>query len=778
MLKYVSIHIILCLCCIHFVYAQKALIKGCVKDAKSGEMLVGVNIVVAQQTGTTTDMEGKYLLELEPGEHKLQISFLGYETITQKVTLSAGETKTIDFILNESARELDIVTISGSKYERKLSEETISIEVLKNNLLQNSNIITLNEGMDKVAGVVIVDNQATIRGGSGYSFGVGSRVQLMIDDMPVLSVDRSEIRWNFVPMELIDQVEVLKSASSALYGASALNGVINVRTGFAKDKPQTEGLLYTQFYDNPKRDSINWWKRDKDHHMQYPLRYGGHFLHKQRFGSHDVVLGLNYNKTIGFIRLLDVGHRRLTTKYRFRAKKVEGLSLGISANLMDSEEADYFFWNGYETDAYIPYGSTGWDSRGTISAQKRRTVMIDPWITYNDRFGNKHILRNRLYYANLMFSSDNPRAYQLFSEYQFFRRFSFGLSVISGFVSQLSKLDDPAELGIRNNKIFSGYTQLDYRLGRFNFLLGGRYEYYRLDTISFKRPVGTAGLNFQAAKATWLRANISQGFRFPSLAERFADEPLTGSIGVIPNFDLLPEYGLNAELGFKQAVKADKWLGYADLSIFWMEYWNMIEYVFDYVQGRMGFQARNISRARIAGYELSLIGEGNIWEIPVRIQSGYTYNYGVDLNYDTAMINAARFAKYFFHSIVTRYEKLENRNDSIVANAMLKYRFRHLVKCDIEIDILKNITVGTEVRYYSYVEKIDGVFNLAIPELGYYREINPKGAIVYNQRLSYDFKKFGRVSFIVNNVGNREYTIRPARMEPPRNYTIQYRITI
>jgi outer membrane receptor protein involved in Fe transport len=757
--------------------AQNAVIKGTVKDSKTGESLMGVNIMATQQKGTITDIDGKYSLELEAGEYKLQLSFLGYETIVQKVTVAAGESKTLDFALKESAKELDIVTISGSKYERKLSEETVSIEVLKSDLLQNSNIITLNEGMDKVAGVVIVDNQATIRGGSGYSFGVGSRVQLMIDDMPVLSIDRGEIRWNFVPMELIDQVEVLKSASSALYGASALNGVINVRTGFAKDKPQTEGTLYTQFYDSPRRDSIKWWGKD-DKHQNFPLRYGGHFLHKQRFGQHDVVLAVNYNKTIGYIRMLDIGHRRFTTKYRFRPKKIDGLSLGINFNFMESEEGDYFFWNGYKTDAYIPFGSTGWDSRGTISAQKRRTVMIDPWLTYNDKLGNRHIVRNRFYYANLIFSSDNPRAYQWFSEYQFFRSFKFGLSVTAGFVGQFTKLDNPAELGVRNNKTLAGYIQLDYKVHRFNFMVGGRYEYYRLDTINFKRPVGTAGINFQAAKATWIRANASQGFRFPSLAERFADETLTGTIGVIPSPDLLPEYGMNAELGVKQAIKAGNWLGYADLSIFWMEYWNMIEYVFDYINGRLGFQAQNISRARIAGYELSLIGSGKIWKIPVRIQSGYTYNYGVDLNQDTSLTNAGKFTKYFFHSVTTRHDKQETHNDTVVSNAMLKYRFRHLVKCDIEIDIWKNITLGTEVRYYSYVEKVDGVFSLAIPELGYYRTINPKGAVVYNQRLSYDFKKFGKVSFIVNNVGNREYTIRPARMEPPRNYTIQYRITI
>jgi outer membrane receptor protein involved in Fe transport len=767
-------------------FTQNAIIKGTVKDSKTGESLVGVNIVANSDKGTVSDIDGKFSLELEPGEYKIQISYLGYETVIQKVILVAGETKTIDYALKESAKELDIVTVSGSKYERKLSEETVSIEVLKSGLLQNSNIITLNEGMDKVAGVVIVD---TIRGGSGYSFGVGSRVQLMIDDMPILSIDRGEIRWNFVPMELIDQVEVLKSASSALYGASALNGVVNVRTGFAKNKPETEALVYTQFYDSPRRDSLNWWANDENS-FNNPIRYGGQISHKQRFGQHDVALAFNYNKTIGFIRLLDIGHRRMTLKYRFRAKKVDGLTTGISANFMDSEEADFFFWNGYENNAYIPYGSSGPDSRGTISAQKRRTIMIDPWVVYNDKFGNRHTLRNRIYYANLMFSVDNPKAYQMFSEYQFHRSFLFGLSVTAGIIGQFTKLDNPAELGVRKNNTFAGYFQLDYKIKRFNFILGGRYEHYKLDTLSvwvantikinskkILLPLATFGINYQAGRATWIRGNISQGYRIPSLAERFADETLTGAIGVVPNVDLLPEYGFNAELGVKQGLKINSWLGYADLSIFWMEYWNMIEYVFDFVNSRLGFQAQNISRARIAGYELSLIGQGKIWKIPVRIQSGYTYNYGADLNQDTTLVNAGKFTKYFFHSIATKYEKQETGNDSLVSAAMLKYRFRHLIKCDIEFDVW-NFTIGTEVRYYSHVEKVDPIFALYIPELDYYRKLNNKGSVVYNQRISYDFKKFGKLSLIVNNVGNREYSIRPARMEPPRNFTIQYRISI
>lgn len=793
-MKNITVNLLFFLFPILLFSQQKSILKGTVKDAKTNEALVGVSISINEQNVTTTDIEGNYTLPLEAGDYKVIVRYIGYENIQQKVSLVSEETKELNFSLKENAQLLEIVTISGSRNERRLSDETVSIEVLKTGLLQNSNVITLNEGMDKVAGVVMVDNQITIRGGSGFSFGVGSRVQLMVDDIPLLSVDRSEIRWNIIPIELMDQVEVLKSASSALYGASALNGVVNVRTNYAKDKPETEALIYTQFYDTPKRDSTKWWGTDStkwwgknNDKFVNPIRYGGQFSHKQRFGQHDVSIGVNYNKTVGYIRLYDFGHRRLTLKYRYRAKNVEGLTMGLSANMMESEEVDYFFWNGYTTQAFIPFGSTGAGDKGTNTLQKRRTIALDPWISYYSKSGSKHIFRNRLYYINLLLGATTSKAYQSFSEYQFQHSFKFGLGITTGFVGQFAKLDDPKEFGIRKNNTYSGYLQLDYKIKQMNFLLGGRIEHYKLDSITTTQPVVNAGLNYQAGKASWLRANFAQGFRFPSLAERFADENLTDIIRVFPNPDLKPEYGFNTEVGFKQGIKIKKWLGYADVSLFWMEYWDMIEFVFDLYKPLtappgderkyFGFKSQNISRARIAGYELSLIGSGNIGKIPVRIQSGYTYNYGVDLNVDTTLRNAGTFTKYFFKSIGTKATDLKTLDDTIIVNSMLKYRFRHTIKFDLEFD-LWNFTLGTELRYYSFVEKLDPVFEIAIPELITFREENNKGAVVYNQRISYDFKKFGKLSFIVNNVTNREYSIRAARMEPPRNFTLQYRINI
>ena len=67
----------------------------------------------------------------------------------------------------------------------------------------------------------------------------------MVDDMPILSGDRGTVEWNMIPMENISQIEVIKGASSVLFGSSAMNGVINVRLYPRDPKPK---YLYFQEY--------------------------------------------------------------------------------------------------------------------------------------------------------------------------------------------------------------------------------------------------------------------------------------------------------------------------------------------------------------------------------------------------------------------------------------------------------------------------------------------------------------------------------------------------
>lgn len=775
------------------LFSQKATITGKVTDAQTKEPLPGATVKVSETKGTTTNLEGQYTLEVDPGSYELSFTYTGYAEKTKPVTIKAGETKTINMSLLESVEELDIVVVSGSKYSRKLSEETVSIEVIKSDLIQSTNTVTLNEVVDKVAGVSIYDNQITIRGGSGYAYGVGSRVLLLIDGLPLLSVDRSEIRWNFVPIEIAEQVEVLKSASSALYGSAALNGVVNVRTAWPKEEPETEASVYYNGYAKPRKKEAAWWTRTYYH----PYRYGGSFSHKQRFkpgeghrdfGAIDFVAGASLNKSVGYIRLLNPYHARLTFKLRHLPGKVKGLSYGVFVNMMDSHEGDYLFWKNSTDGAYIPFESDDDDDKGTLTLSNRKQIVIDPWVKYFDNTGNKHSLKFRYNYQDVAFTSfPNPYAHMFLTEYQFQRTFDFGLTVTAGTQEQFYWLKDPRDLGVRNGATYALYTQADQKVGRFNASLGLRYEQYKLDQQGTKgRPLLSAGLNYQAGKATYLRASFGQGYRFPGLAERFVDSE-SGGIRAFPNYDLQPEYGFNSEIGVKQGVKLGDWLAYLDFSFFWYEYWDMIEFEFGIhgadtlpLADRLGFKAKNVTRARIAGYELSVFGEGKIGKVPVNWQGGYTYNYPVDLSSDPELSNFGEYMRLFFKSIGTKPEYYEVTDCNEVTCPMLKYRSRHLFKSDIEFKP-QHFIFGVDTRYYSFIEAVDPIFEnetVGIPEIKKYRKENQKGEWVLNLRAGYDFDKYGVVTLLVNNATNNFYTIRPARMEAPMNFVIQYRFKI
>src|SRR5690606_17954573 len=135
-------------------------------------------------------------------------------------------------MLHESRTLLDMVTVTGSKFERNLSESTISLDILQPDIVRSTNVSKSSDVLNKVPGVQILDGQANIRGGSGYSYGAGSRVMLLVNEIPFLQVDAGFPNWSDIPIEALGQVEIVKGAASSLYGSAALNGIVNFRTAY------------------------------------------------------------------------------------------------------------------------------------------------------------------------------------------------------------------------------------------------------------------------------------------------------------------------------------------------------------------------------------------------------------------------------------------------------------------------------------------------------------------------------------------------------------------
>jgi iron complex outermembrane receptor protein len=325
---------------------------------------------------------------------------------------------------------------------------------------------------------------------------------------------------------------------------------------------------------------------------------------------------------------------------------------------------------------------------------------------------------------------------------------------------------------------YAFFSQADYNHKRWNLSAGARYEVNRIDTVEEnRRPLLKFGVNYQAAEKTFFRLNYGEGYRFPTIGERYVDDGVT-LLRVFPNPQLQTEYGWTAEFGIKQGFKIANWNGQFDYALFWQEYTNLIEFKFDqYVPatienptGTFGFKALNLQQARVAGMEASISGSGAIGEVIINVLGGYTYCYPVNLAQDTSAKKAGNYIKDFAKSF-------GGVDSAYAASKLLPYRNRHLVKFDIEASYRK-INIGYGVQYYSKFDNIDPLLYIIIPGLPKFMNSVGSGDWVHQARIGVNISPNLTVSFIVNNVMNLEYATRPARMDPPRTFNLQMRFKI
>ncbi|MEP7129213.1 MAG: TonB-dependent receptor plug domain-containing protein, partial [Chitinophagales bacterium] len=353
--------LLIAFCCCSVSIAQQATVSGTVKDASTHETLNGVTVSLGNNNGTVTDEAGKYDISIDAGEYNIEFSYLGYEKQSRHVNLKSGTTSTMNIELNQISNELNLVVVTASKYEKDISKETVSMEVLKPEFLSNSNTIDLDEAIQKVPGMTVIDNQANVRGGSGFSYGAGSRVLVLVDGIPELTGDAGDVKWEFLPVENVEQVEIIKGASSVLYGSSALNGVINLRTRYPTAEPETRITAFQGIYQNPKDKGKVWWGN------QQPYFGGGNFMHSRKFGQFDLVVGGNINNDQSFHEGQYNLRGRINANTRYRFKKIDGLSTGLNINYMYYHSGTYFLWADDTTGAYRALG--GLDSATTTVSE-------------------------------------------------------------------------------------------------------------------------------------------------------------------------------------------------------------------------------------------------------------------------------------------------------------------------------------------------------------------------------------------------------------------------
>lgn len=179
-------------------------VSGIVTEKESQKPLIGVSIKTENRKGTVTNSKGRYTIILSQGKNKISYSFVGYETKTFNLFLDKDFEKNIS--LSEVSTDLDLMVVSASKFKQKIEEVTVSMDVIGSKFIESKNCITLSDVIRNAPSIQLIDGQLNIRSGSGWSYGTGSRVLVMVDEMPILSADQGEVDFNLIPIETIEQI--------------------------------------------------------------------------------------------------------------------------------------------------------------------------------------------------------------------------------------------------------------------------------------------------------------------------------------------------------------------------------------------------------------------------------------------------------------------------------------------------------------------------------------------------------------------------------------------
>jgi iron complex outermembrane receptor protein len=761
MLKNILPILFFLIACFHVSGQNANSIFGKITDSTTNEPLIGVSVNIKNTNiAVLTNADGMYNIIPNSSLFTIQINALGYETYIKEISIT--NISEYNFKLKSKQNELNTITISGSRFEKRISEETVSMEVVKPSQIKNAGITQVDDMLKRIPGVDVVDGQANIRGGSGWSYGAGSRVLVMVDDMPMLTSDAGDVKWDFLPIENCEQVEVIKGASSALYGSSALNGVINFRTAMPKNKPQTNITIQQGLYDLPKNKYEKWNGNDIQKFN------GANFFHSRKIKQFDILVGGNYYSDDSYLQGNYNTRGRLNTNLKYRFKKIDGLQIGVNINVQKSKGSSFFIWgaddkvkkiNGifrYDSTAYLK-PSGGVDTPKTsLSFYNSFRLNIDPYINYSSKSGYKFSLKNRFFNTeNVNTSNQSSNAKFYYSEFQiqknFNHNFHFTIGTVASYSIVKSELFSNHKI---NNQAF--YIQMDKKLFSKVWLeIGGRYEFYKIDSVqSNSKPLGRIGINYQIAKATYIRSSFGMGYRFPTIAEKFVSTSVS-SLKIIPNNNLKPESGWNAELGIKQNFMLGKWLGMIDIAGFYTRYKDMMEFAFIIIP-QPGFQSQNISNTVIKGFDASVFTQGKINKMQLTAHAGFTYTNPMDLNFKS-MNDSIRNVQY-----------------SDTTKNILKYRFTTSAKADIEVKWRK-ISFGSYVRYNTYMINIDNSLNSLFKSVKDYRtKWGHKDTWIIDVRIKYDLTPTASLSFIVKNILNFEYTERPAYIAPPRSFTLQF----
>jgi iron complex outermembrane receptor protein len=688
------------------------------------EPLVGA-VVLVQGTvrGTTTNLKGEYrITDLPPGVHTLVFSMVGYQRLARPgVSVEAGREATVDAELHSVPVQIDQVVVTASRRPQSLEEVPVSISILDAAEIRERNALVLDDALRYIPGVNMTGFQVNIRGSSGYNRGAGSRVLLLLDGIPFITGDTGELNFETIPIGQVDRIEVVKGASSALYGSNALGGVINVITKEILDRPSTQVRFFAGTYDQPSHDAWKWTDKQRFYN-------GQSVSHSYRSG--DLGVGLFVS------RQFDDGYRRndYRRRYNIYAKIKEDYekqsSLTMTFGLLYQYGGQFLYWRSLDSATIPPLAQAD---------DNVKSIRYFTTAQYTSLIGDNAQLTNRVMWFHNDWGFETRSGVGRAESVADDIRYESVATIMPSEAHTLTVgLDANVDMiggdvvGGRTIWGFALFGQDEMRLAApLTMTFGARFDF---SSVGITAPGGQVNPKLAFAynpfEGTSLRTSIARGFRVPAVAEAFLMAGFN-NIMARPNEDLKPEKSWSFEVGVSQRLGQ---LGTFDIAAFRTDYDNLIEVdVVDTSAGSLLFQWRNVANARVQGVETSL--KLGLFEGALQYSFGYTYVWPEDLTH---------------HEI-------------------LRYRPRHLFYTSLSSSV-GPLHASADFRYISKSDAVDDILgkNGIVPDGDERVEI-----LVADFRLGADFNLFSiplTATASVNNAFQYNYVELIGNIMPPRTY--------
>lgn len=208
-------------------------IEGVVRSVSDSLPVLQATVqVTGTPLGVLTGEGGSFrIIRIDPGTYTLRVSAPGYEqTSHADVVVTEGESVRVVVYVRPSVIDVPGLVVTASRSRESPDESPVSVSVMDWHELEQRNVNNVGEALPFAQGVVSNGGQLDIRGASGISRGVGSRVLVLLDGHRMLKGVGSEADLEKLPLLDVERVEVVKGSHSSLYGTGALGGVVNVIT--------------------------------------------------------------------------------------------------------------------------------------------------------------------------------------------------------------------------------------------------------------------------------------------------------------------------------------------------------------------------------------------------------------------------------------------------------------------------------------------------------------------------------------------------------------------